>query len=168
MPRRFGVEPNGEPYYLDFDDYPSFQGPARFRFRRRNPLRPLKRPGLALDPVCLAACASYAINRWGIEPHVSATWVHSWVNDMLLIPAALPVLFAVQQALGLRKHDGPPTWPEIGAHVAGWSLLFEGFGPMLNPRSTGDVWDVIAYSIGSIAAGFWWQSQRRRRAKRAE
>lgn len=116
---------------------------------------------LALDPVCIAACALYAINRWIVEPHVSAVWVHSWVNDALLIPAALPLLLAVERRLGLRSHDEPPTWPEIAAHLVGWSVLFEVIGPMVNPRSTGDVWDVVAYTIGAVVAGCWWNSRKR-------
>jgi hypothetical protein len=113
-----------------------------------------------LDPVCIAACASYAINRWVVAPHVSVSWVHSWVNDVFLIPAALPMLLGLQQMLGLRQSDGPPTWTEVIAHLAGWSLLFEYIGPMLNPRSTGDVWDVVAYTIGAVAAGCWWHSRK--------
>jgi len=114
-----------------------------------------------LDPVCLAACAAYVINRCLIEPHFAAAWIHSWVNDVFLIPAALPLLLTVQRALGLRNHDGPPTWGEILSHLAGWSLLFEYIGPALNPHSTGDAWDVVAYSVGAIAAGCWWSSRRR-------
>lgn len=156
------VERRGEPYYVHFDDYSPLQGPACFRPRCRHSLRFVRRAAsaLALDPVCLAACAFYAINRWLIEPQVSAAWVHSWVNDAFLIPAALPLLLALERKLGLRSYDGPPTWGEIIAHLVGWSLLFEYLGPMLNPRSTGDVWDVVAYSVGAIAAGAWWQGRR--------
>jgi integral membrane sensor domain MASE1 len=115
---------------------------------------------LVLDPACIAACACYAINRWLIEPHVSASWIHSWVNDAFLIPAALPLLLVLQRLLGLRMHDGPPTWGEILIHLVGWSLLFEWIGPMLNRHSTGDVLDVVAYTIGAIAAGCWWNRAR--------
>ena len=121
----------------------------------------MKRTALLLDPVCIAACACYAINRWLIGPHVSAAWVHSWVDDVFLIPAALPLLLTMQRTLGLRQHDGLPTWTEILAHLAGWSLLFEYIGPILNQRSTGDIWDVVAYTIGAVAAGYWWNSHRR-------
>jgi hypothetical protein len=120
----------------------------------------VRRAVLAFDPVCIAACASYAINRWLIEPHVSSVWIHSWVNDLFLIPAALPLLLTLQQVLGLRRHHGPPSWAEIIAHLAGWSLLFEYLGPLLNPHSTGDVWDVVAYSIGAVVAGFCWNGIR--------
>jgi hypothetical protein len=104
---------------------------------------------------------SYAINRWLIEPHVSAGWVHSWVNDVFLLPAALPLLLTIEWMFGLRRHDGPPTWAEIFAHLAGWSLLFEYIGPILNPRATGDWLDVVAYAIGGVAAGCWWHSRSR-------
>jgi len=112
------------------------------------------------DPVCAIGCVSYGINRWLIEPRVSASWDHAWVNDLFLIPAALPLLLAFERLLGLRQDDGPPTWTENLAHLAGWSLLFEYFGPMLNHRSTGDIWDVAAYTIGAVAAGCWWSSRR--------
>ena len=115
---------------------------------------------LAFDPVCIGACALYSINRWLISPHVSAAWVHSWVDDAFLIPAALPLLLTVQRMLGLRNHDGPPTWIEIAAHLAGWSVLFEYIGPMFNRHSTGDILDVAAYSVGAAVAGIWWHKRR--------
>jgi hypothetical protein len=162
MPAILKVEPRSKAYYLGFDDYSPPQGRARFRFWCRHPLRPVKRFALVLDPACIAACVFYAINRWLIEPHVSAAWDHSWVNDAFLIPAALPVLLTIERLLGLRGHDAPPTWTENLAHLAAWSFLFEYLGPMLNHRSTGDIWDVVAYSVGAIAAGCWWQRRRAR------
>jgi hypothetical protein len=142
------------------NDYSPPEGPARVRPWCCNSLYAVKRAMLALDPVCLAACGAYAINRWLIAPCVSAGWVHSWVNDVFLVPAALPLLLGLHRMLGLRRSDGPPTWTEVLTHLTGWSILFEYLGPMINPRSTGDVWDVVAYTIGAVAAGFWWNLRR--------
>lgn len=159
----FEVERLEKPYYLEYDDYSAPQSPARLRSWCRHSLRAVRRNALALllDPLWIAACACYAINRWLIEPHVSAPWVHSWVNDAFLIPAALPLLLALERTLGLRTHDDPPKWGEVLTHLAGWSLLFEWIGPMLNSHSTGDPLDVVAYSIGALAAGCWWSHSRR-------
>ena len=122
----------------------------------------MKRFAYARDPLCLAACAAYVLNRWCLKPHLHFGWSHSWFNDALLIPAALPIVLAVQRRLGLRRHDDPPTTMEIFAHLVGGSILFEWIGPHIASRATGDPWDVVAYSIGALAAGCWWRTRRMR------
>lgn len=74
---------------------------------------------------------------------------------MLLIPCALPLVLWLQRKLGLRNHDGPPTVSEIAFHLVVWSILFEVIGPHIM-RVTGDPLDVLAYVVGGVAAGLWW------------
>ena len=45
----------------------------------------------AFDPLCMGACALYALNRFLIKPYVGPGFFHSHFNDVLLIPAALPL-----------------------------------------------------------------------------
>ncbi|MBI3886758.1 MAG: hypothetical protein HY302_13660 [Opitutae bacterium] len=115
----------------------------------------------ALDPAGLLGCALYAANRWLARPHGAAGFMHDQFDDLWLIPAALPLLLWVQRRLALRGHDHPPTWPEIGLHLAVWSVAAEGLAPLLFKRATGDIKDVAAYAVGAGAACLWWQYRRR-------
>jgi SAM-dependent methyltransferase len=109
-----------------------------------------------LDPLCLLACAFYAACRWLIRPHTAAVFWHSYSTDYLLIPAALPLLLWVYRRLGLRAHDGFPTWSEIGLGFAVWSVAAEAVAPHLFRSATGDWFDVLAYAVGAVIAGAWW------------
>jgi hypothetical protein len=111
------------------------------------------------DPLFLSSCALYGLNRWGLKPHVHSVLLHSWFNDALLIPCALPPLLRLHRFLGLRSHDLWPTAREVLCHLAGWSLLFEGLGPYIMPGATRDFGDVLAYAVGAAAASFWWSRQ---------
>lgn len=85
-----------------------------------------------------------------------SAFLHGTFNDLLLIPAALPILLWIERMIGLRTHDRPPTALEIGAHWAIWSVIAEGIGPRIFPGVVGDGWDVVAYAAGALAAGLWW------------
>ncbi len=85
----------------------------------------------ALDPICLSACALYTLNRWLIGPACSWPFLHQYFDDLLLIPAALPIILGIQRWWGLRSHDSPPTTAEIVGHLVVWSLIAELIGPYL-------------------------------------
>jgi ubiquinone/menaquinone biosynthesis C-methylase UbiE len=110
----------------------------------------------ALDPICLSACTLYILNRWLIQPASSSPFLHRYFDDILLIPAALPIILGLQRWWGIRGHDGPPTAAEIFGHLAVWSIIAELVGPFLFPWVVGDLVDVVAYSLGAVLAGIWW------------
>lgn len=112
------------------------------------------------DPLFLVCCALYALNRWFLKPHWHVLFFQCWFNDVLLIPCALPPLLMVHRWLRLRNHDRPPTIPEIAAHLAFWSVLFEAVGPHLIRHAVGDWLDVLAYAVGATVAGLWWHRER--------
>jgi hypothetical protein len=118
----------------------------------------VKRFHYALDPLCLACCALYALNRWGLKPHTHLAFFRFWFNDLLLIPCALPPLLQVHRWLKWRRHDRPPTVAEVAGHLVLWSVLFEVAGPYLMRGATGDWRDVIAYTIGAAASLVCWRS----------
>lgn len=130
----------------------------------------MKRWRYARDPLCLLAIALYALNRWGLKPHLVGGFFHDHFNDLLLIPAALPFVLWAQRRLGWRPHDGPPGAGEIGLHLLVWGLLCEVAGPYLVAHATGDWRDLVAYAAGALVAGVWWQTAakvgRARRARR--
>jgi hypothetical protein len=108
------------------------------------------------DGLFVISCSLYALNRWCIKPHVHSAFLRFHFNDLLLIPCALPPLLLMQRRLRLRTMDDPPTWGEIALYTVFWSVLFEGIGPHLLRRATGDPWDVVVYVLGGIGAGLWW------------
>jgi hypothetical protein len=100
----------------------------------------------------------YLLNQFFLKTHFSWGFLHSYFNDFLLIPAALPLLLWLQSRLQLREHDPFPTPSEIVFHLLIWSLLFEVIAPHLI-RTTGDPWDVVAYAGGGLLAWMVWRGK---------
>ena len=112
------------------------------------------------DPVCLAACAAYGANRWLLKPFFAlGPFMRGHFNDLLLTPAALPIVLWLHRRLGWRTHDAPPTGSEIILHLAVWAFIAEGAGPWLTHRGTADLWDVAAYSAGAAVCYVLWRSR---------
>jgi hypothetical protein len=117
----------------------------------------VKRFRYAFDPLCVGACAFYALNRWALKPHWHSGFLHSHFNDLLFIPAALPPVLWLQRRLGLRAQNTPPDAGEIALHFVVWSVMAEIVAPHF-VRATGDWRDVCAYAVGALAAWAWWNS----------
>ncbi len=109
------------------------------------------------DPLCLIAMGLYALNRWGLKPRLEMSFLHNHFNDLLLIPAALPLVLWVQRKLNWRTHDRNPDAKDISLHLIVWAFIAEGLGPHLFDHATRDWRDLVAYSTGAIAAGLWWR-----------
>lgn len=117
----------------------------------------MKRFRYAFDPVCVSACALYALNRFVIKPHAGPGFFHSHFNDVLLIPAALPFLLGAYRVMGWRREDAVPTWSEVAAHTVLWAVICEGVGPLiLRHYGTADWLDVVAYAVGAVIAWMIW------------
>lgn len=112
------------------------------------------------DAVCVAACLVYAVNSWLVPEAVKGVFMSGYLNDVLLVPAALPLVLGLQRVLGLRSHNGPPRWTEIGAHLVVWAVIAEFVVPGTVPHATYDPLDLLAYSSGALAAGLWWNRRR--------
>lgn len=119
----------------------------------------MKRYGYGRDPVCVIACACYGANRWLLPAALRGPFLRNYFSDLLLIPAALPLVLWLQARLGLRPAELKPQRAEILLHVAVWSVAAELIAPHLFSRATGDPWDVVAYASGALAAGLLWRFQ---------
>jgi hypothetical protein len=143
-----------------WDDYFAFEVRDRGWVWISHPVFAVKKFRYLFDPLCLACCACYALNRWGLKPHTHIALFRFWFNDFLLMPCALPPLLFVYRWLGLRNHDAFPTELETVAHLVLWSVLFEVVGPHLMHGVTGDFLDVVAYAAGAVLAfGCWHREQ---------
>lgn len=108
------------------------------------------------DPLFLLAIGSYLLNCGWLRSRANGGFLHNQFNDLLLIPAALPVVLWVQRLTGLRRHDAPPSWLEMAFHVGVWSVVCEFAGPWWLHAGTADPWDVGAYLAGGLVACVWW------------
>ncbi len=116
----------------------------------------MRRFAYGRDPLCLLAIGLYVLNRWGLKPRLEVGFLHNHFNDVLLIPAALPLVLWVQRRLGWRDHDRVPDAREIALHLMVWGFIAEITGPYLFDHATGDWRDLVAYGAGAVLAGFWW------------
>ena len=116
----------------------------------------MNRFGYLRDRLFLVATTSYGLNCLLLKPLLPTPFLHGQFNDLLLIPAALPVVLWLQRVVGLRTHDRAPSWSEMLLHLAVWSLICEFVGPLWLHHGTADVWDVVAYATGGVVACLWW------------
>lgn len=116
----------------------------------------MNRFGYGRDRMFLAAVAGYVLNQGLLKPRCSSPFLHGYFNDLLLIPAALPVVLWAHRRLRLRLHDLPPSWREVSLHLVVWTVICEILGPPLMHRGTADFRDFLAYSAGGLVAWFWW------------
>lgn len=117
----------------------------------------MRKFGYARDWVCCVACVLYAVNRWGVPSGAKNVFFRDHFNDLLFIPAALPLMLWVERRFGLRETDAPPGWGEVSLHLVVWSVAAEVVGPWLFAHATADVWDVVAYAVGAAVAALIWQ-----------
>jgi len=108
------------------------------------------------DPLFRLAVLIYGLNRWLLKPVTHLSFVHDHLNDLLLIPAALPLILWLQRKIGLRRDDAPPRAAEIFLHLLVWSFICEMVGPRWFRHGTADGWDVVAYACGGVLAWILW------------
>ena len=112
------------------------------------------------DPLFVLATGSYLLNCGWFRPLANGGFLHNHFNDLLLIPAALPLVLWIQRLTGLRRHDAPPSWFEVVFHAGVWSVVCEFAGPRWLHAGTADPWDVGAYLAGGLLACLWWRRSR--------
>jgi hypothetical protein len=81
-------------------------------------------------------------------PPFGQVFFRNYLNDLLLIPCALPLVLQLQSLLGLRLTDAFPSPFEVGLHLTIWSLYCEWIGPIVQQKGIGDPLDVVAYCMG--------------------
>jgi len=110
------------------------------------------------DPVFLIALVLFLINELVLKRFFSHPFLHSYFNDLLLIPCALPILLELHVMLGLRRENLAPTTGEVVGHLAIWCVLFEVVGPRIANHATGDWRDIMVYCVGGLIAWALWHA----------
>ncbi len=80
----------------------------------------------------------------------SIPWVHSYLDDLLCPGIVLGFALFFQQQFTFRDATYRLAWGHIVFFVLWYSLLFEVLFPMWDARHHSDVWDVLAYGVGSV------------------
>ncbi|HWB54714.1 MAG TPA: hypothetical protein VG722_10995 [Tepidisphaeraceae bacterium] len=111
------------------------------------------------DPICIVAMLVYLVNRCALKPeHIGGWLVHDYLNDLLCLPIFLPIILRLQSALGIRRHDLPPTLFELIHNWFIFSVLYYYVFPRLSAfTSVADLWNSVAYLVGGVAAFVCWQ-----------
>lgn len=109
------------------------------------------------DPATLLAVSLYVLNQVCFKHWVHGGFLHHHFNDVLLIPAALPLVLWLHRRLGWRSHDAAPTLAEIAGHLIAWTVVCEIVTPLVTAHATGDWRDAVAYAAGALAAAAWWR-----------
>lgn len=102
-------------------------------------------------------CASlFLLNQW-LEVYVSLPFIHAYLDDLVApgIVLGLSLYFFRFVFPGDRSFVLPPRWGLI--FVLWYSLLYEVIFPAYDARHYADVWDVLAYAIGTLAFYRWGQ-----------
>jgi len=134
--------------------------------------------GYLHDRLFLCSLPAYAVNRLIILPRFSGllhtrlpsvwSFLHSHLDDLLLMPVALPVILWVQRLTGLRTRDGTPTWSEMFTHLAIWAFMAKIVGPYYCHVGVADPWDLLYFTAGGIGACAWWNRRAQPVATAAE
>ena len=112
------------------------------------------------DPIFLFGATLYVFNRVLLKPVFgsSSPFVANHLDDVFLIPVALPVLLLLQRLFRVRDHDLPPSRIEIVLWLALWSAFFEFLAPLFFHRGVADLRDVFAYGSGAVLAALSWRA----------
>lgn len=110
----------------------------------------------------------YSANSLWVRPAFGGPFRTGTLNDLLLIPAALPWLLWSMERMSLREKNLFPTGLEIFVCTAVWAVVIEGLLPLLLPRATAEWMDAVAYAAGGLFAWLWWKAIARGASSRAE
>lgn len=128
--------------------------------------------GYLQDRLFLSSLSAYALNRlvilprFGVFVHSQFPWswrfLHGHLDDLLMMPAALPVVLWIQRQLKWRTHHGPPGWGEMAGHLLIWSVMCKLIGPYFLHIGVADPWDLVCFAVGGFSACAWWKYGGRR------
>lgn len=93
--------------------------------------------------------ALYGLNRWVFIPFLKWPFLSWYLNDLLAMPWLLAYSNLLIWVSGLRRLALVSVWRILAVGVL-VGCFWEYAGPLLNPRSVTDEWDLLAYLGGAI------------------
>ena len=99
--------------------------------------------------VIIAVVIVYAVNTFFLKPNSSAQFLHCYLNDLFAMPFILAYTNLLIHWIGKRS-TGITTPLRIGCFTVFCVTVWEGIAPMVLANSTRDIFDVVAYSFGSL------------------
>ena len=111
-----------------------------------------------LDPLFLIALVIYSTNKSSfLGLHFSSyKFCTCHLNDLLLVPVAIPIILSFSRILKLRAVYSPPRFLEIIWPLTIWSIAFELIGPFYFGKGISDYVDVFAYCLGGLISWIIW------------
>ncbi len=101
----------------------------------------------------LALCAAliYVLNRTLIIPQASEwSFFSKYLGDILALPVYIPLSMYLALKLKLIEANFELQFIHILGAVIIFSVVFEGFLPLIDTHSHADFWDILAYLLGGI------------------
>lgn len=116
------------------------------------------------DPLWQGCVLLYALNRCVLKPLLGRSFAggffHSHLNDLICIAFWVPPMLWLMRRCGARQDDAPPHAHEIVIPLMLWAWVFEWLLPRssaLGGAATSDPLDVLAYTLGAVAAHWFWR-----------
>lgn len=107
---------------------------------------------LLLHPLFILASLLFLLNQFLESRQIFLPYIHAYLDDLLCFPIVLTLTLSLLRKIYQNPHFRFTTMQIVFA-VAYFSLVFEVILPYFSANYKGDVWDVVAYSLG--AKVFW-------------
>lgn len=114
------------------------------RAARRVSLATFRNWGFLLAAGCFGL--HYGLEKAGASPLL----LRCYLNDLLCMPLVLALTLFLQRNFVLRDPRHVFTKYQVGIAVVYYAVGFEGVLPLLMPRYTADVVDVVMYGLGGL------------------
>ncbi len=108
------------------------------------------------DKLFLISSLIYFFNTYYLKHLIKVDFFQNYLNDILLIPCALPPLIYLYVKLKLRNQKSFPTTLEVFSFFIFSSFVFECLGPKYLNKGVADYFDILAYAIGGIISNYFW------------
>lgn len=93
----------------------------------------------------------YALNKFLFLKMIKYDpFLNCYLNDIFAPLVLTPFLMNIQIFTGVRRKHLPPCLLEVAVYCCALSVFFEWIVPAYNPRSVADIYDVLAYFVGSM------------------
>lgn len=103
------------------------------------------------NPFFFVPCIIFWTNQYLEKSHqVFIPFVHAYLDDLMAMPVVLGITLQVFRWMHPLKNTFAFTKSQVVVGLLYFSFLFEFALPQWSSDYTGDIWDVVFYSIGAL------------------